>query len=72
MTWGNKKGQRGCTRRRKFGEEEKKTLIQKKYLVKLTKMVLANKEMVVYCFDTLIAHYNSEEAAPAAFDEGQQ
>lgn len=34
-------------------------------------MVLANKEMVVYCFDTLIAHYNSEEAAPPAFDEGQ-
>ncbi|TYJ36471.1 hypothetical protein E1A91_A05G308800v1 [Gossypium mustelinum] len=34
-------------------------------------MVLANKEMVVYCFETLIAHYNSEEAAPPAFDEGQ-
>ncbi|XP_039041953.1 uncharacterized protein At2g38710-like [Hibiscus syriacus] len=34
-------------------------------------MVLANKEMVVYCFDTLLAHYKSEEAAPPAFDEGQ-
>ncbi|KAK4403955.1 hypothetical protein Sango_0764100 [Sesamum angolense] len=26
--------------------------------------------MVVYCFDTLVAHYNSEEAPPPAFDEG--
>ncbi|GMI90410.1 hypothetical protein like AT2G38710 [Hibiscus trionum] len=34
-------------------------------------MVLANKEMVVYCFDTLLAHYNSEEASPPAFDDGQ-
>ncbi|PIN26629.1 putative protein, AMMECR1 [Handroanthus impetiginosus] len=34
-------------------------------------MVAANKEMVVYCFDTLVAHYNSEEAPPPAFDEGQ-
>ncbi|KAE8713858.1 AMMECR1-like protein [Hibiscus syriacus] len=33
-------------------------------------MVSANKEMVVYCFDTLLAHYNSEDAAPPAFDEG--
>lgn len=33
-------------------------------------MVSANREMVVYCFDTLVAHYNSEEAAPPAFDEG--
>ncbi|KAL0358595.1 UNVERIFIED_CONTAM: hypothetical protein Sangu_0708900 [Sesamum angustifolium] len=35
-------------------------------------MVSANKEMVVYCFDTLVAHYNSEEAPPPAFDEGHQ
>lgn len=35
-------------------------------------MVSANREMVVYCFDTLVAHYNSEEAPPPAFDEGQQ
>ncbi|KAK6164166.1 hypothetical protein DH2020_001030 [Rehmannia glutinosa] len=34
-------------------------------------MVSANREMVVYCFDTLVAHYNSEEAPPPAFDEGQ-
>ncbi|XP_027365408.1 uncharacterized protein At2g38710 isoform X2 [Abrus precatorius] len=34
-------------------------------------MVSANKEMVVYCFDTLVAHYTSEEAPPPAFDEGQ-
>ncbi|KAK8552714.1 hypothetical protein V6N13_121100 [Hibiscus sabdariffa] len=34
-------------------------------------MVSANKEMVVYCFDTLLAHYNSEEAALPAFDDGQ-
>ncbi|KAJ7970592.1 AMMECR1 family [Quillaja saponaria] len=33
-------------------------------------MVSANREMVVYCFDTLVAHYNSEEAPPAAFDDG--
>ncbi|KAK4435931.1 hypothetical protein Salat_0756700 [Sesamum alatum] len=33
-------------------------------------MVSANREMVVYCFDTLVAHYNSEEAPPPAFDEG--
>ncbi|THG05692.1 hypothetical protein TEA_028291 [Camellia sinensis var. sinensis] len=35
-------------------------------------MVSANREMVVYCFDTLVAHYNSEQAPPPAFDEGQQ
>ncbi|XP_015572725.1 uncharacterized protein At2g38710 isoform X2 [Ricinus communis] len=34
-------------------------------------MVSANREMAVYCFDTLLAHYNSEEAPPPAFDEGQ-
>ncbi|KAL3523664.1 hypothetical protein ACH5RR_016498 [Cinchona calisaya] len=34
-------------------------------------MVSANREMVVYCFDTLVAHYNREEAPPPAFDEGQ-
>ncbi|KAH6762610.1 AMMECR1 family [Perilla frutescens var. hirtella] len=34
-------------------------------------MVSANREMVVYCFDTLVAHYNNEEAPPPAFDEGQ-
>lgn len=36
------------------------------------KMVSANREMAVYCFDTLVAHYNSEDAPPPAFDEGQQ
>ncbi|KAK0593070.1 hypothetical protein LWI29_030281 [Acer saccharum] len=34
-------------------------------------MVSANREMAVYCFDTLVAHYNSEDAPPPAFDEGQ-
>ncbi|KAF5201061.1 Ammecr1 family [Thalictrum thalictroides] len=34
-------------------------------------MVSANREMVVYCFDTLVAHYNSDEAPPPAFDDGQ-
>ncbi|CAL1412652.1 unnamed protein product [Linum trigynum] len=34
-------------------------------------MVSANREMAVYCFDTLVAHYNNEEAPPPAFDEGQ-
>ncbi|KAJ3681726.1 hypothetical protein LUZ60_014299 [Juncus effusus] len=34
-------------------------------------MVSANREMVVYCFDTLVAHYNSEQPAPPAFEEGQ-
>ncbi|KAL6177260.1 hypothetical protein ACLB2K_048786 [Fragaria x ananassa] len=34
-------------------------------------MVSASKEMVVYCFDTLLAHYNGEEAPPPAFEDGQ-
>ncbi|PSS04989.1 AMMECR1 protein [Actinidia chinensis var. chinensis] len=34
-------------------------------------MVSANREMVVYCFDTLVSHYNSEQVPPPAFDEGQ-
>ncbi|XP_042958574.1 uncharacterized protein At2g38710-like isoform X1 [Carya illinoinensis] len=33
-------------------------------------MVSANREMVVYCFDTLVSHYNSEDSPPPAFDEG--
>lgn len=36
-------------------------------------MVSANREMVVYCFDTLVAHYNDEQVPPPAFDDqGQQ
>lgn len=35
-------------------------------------MVSANREMVVYCFDTLVAHYNNGQAPPPAFDAGQQ
>ncbi|XP_008796287.2 uncharacterized protein At2g38710-like isoform X2 [Phoenix dactylifera] len=34
-------------------------------------MVSANREMAVYCFDTLVAHYNSVQAPPPAFEEGQ-
>ncbi|KAJ8551630.1 hypothetical protein K7X08_021645 [Anisodus acutangulus] len=29
------------------------------------------QEMVVYCFDTLVAHYNKEQPPPPAFDEGE-
>ncbi|XP_020085538.1 uncharacterized protein At2g38710-like isoform X4 [Ananas comosus] len=32
-------------------------------------MVCANREMAVYCFDTLVAHYNCEQPAPPAFEE---
>lgn len=35
------------------------------------KMVSASREMAVYCFDTLVAHYNSEHVPPPAFEEGQ-
>ncbi|GLT50070.1 hypothetical protein SLA2020_235820 [Shorea laevis] len=34
-------------------------------------MVSANKEMAVYCFDTLLAHYNGEDAPPPAFEDGE-
>eukprot|EP00246_Nothoceros_aenigmaticus_P006325 TRINITY_DN19152_c0_g1_i1.p1 TRINITY_DN19152_c0_g1~~TRINITY_DN19152_c0_g1_i1.p1 ORF type:complete len:208 (-),score=25.00 TRINITY_DN19152_c0_g1_i1:248-871(-) len=34
-------------------------------------MVSASKEMVVYCFDTLLAHYTGDIVPPAAFPEGQ-
>lgn len=34
-------------------------------------MVSANKEMAVYCFDTLVAHYNSDQVPPPAFEEGE-
>ncbi|CAI9091375.1 OLC1v1026397C1 [Oldenlandia corymbosa var. corymbosa] len=34
-------------------------------------MVAANREMAVYCFDTLVAHFNGEQAPPPAFDEAQ-
>ncbi|KAM7467801.1 hypothetical protein LguiB_015363 [Lonicera macranthoides] len=34
-------------------------------------MVSANREMVVYCFDTLVSHYNSDQPPPPAFDDGQ-
>ncbi|KAI3874458.1 hypothetical protein MKX03_004788 [Papaver bracteatum] len=34
-------------------------------------MVSANQEMAVYCFDTLIAHYNNEPVPPPAFEDGE-
>ncbi|XP_072987026.1 uncharacterized protein At2g38710-like [Typha latifolia] len=34
-------------------------------------MVSANCEMAVYCFDTLVAHYNSEQPTPPTFEGGQ-
>ncbi|XP_052170860.1 uncharacterized protein At2g38710-like isoform X1 [Diospyros lotus] len=37
-----------------------------------TEMLSANQEMAVYCFDTIIAHYNGEPPPPPAFpDLGQ-
>lgn len=36
------------------------------------RMASANREMAVYCFDTLVAHYNSQQPPPPAFDEAQQ
>jgi len=35
-------------------------------------MVSANREMAVYCFDTLVSHYNNEETPPPAFEEANQ
>lgn len=35
-------------------------------------MVSANEEMAVYCFDTLVAHYNSDQVPPPAFEDGDQ
>ncbi|KAI3997222.1 hypothetical protein MKX01_009066 [Papaver californicum] len=35
-------------------------------------MVSANKEMAVFCFDTLLAHFNNSEESPVpAFQDGQ-
>ncbi|XP_042451770.1 uncharacterized protein At2g38710-like [Zingiber officinale] len=33
-------------------------------------MMSANQEMAVYCFDTLVAHYNGEQVPPPEFEEG--
>jgi AMMECR1 domain-containing protein len=30
----------------------------------------ASKEMAVYCFDTLVAHYTGDAAPPPGFEEG--
>jgi AMME syndrome candidate gene 1 protein len=35
-------------------------------------MVVATEEMVVYCFDTLVSHYNGVQPPPAAFEDGNQ
>ena len=35
-------------------------------------MASANKEMAVYCFDTLVSHYNNEDSPPPAFDDANQ
>ncbi|WCJ19105.1 hypothetical protein M5689_001410 [Euphorbia peplus] len=34
-------------------------------------MVSANEEMAVYCFDTLVSHFNHHEPSPPLFDDGQ-
>lgn len=50
-----------------------RSLYRGRFLVyRANEMVSANREMAVYCFDTLIAHYNSEEAPPPGFEDGQQ
>lgn len=33
-------------------------------------MVSASKEMAVYCFDTLVAHYTGDVAPPPGFETG--
>ncbi|KAF6171934.1 hypothetical protein GIB67_011831 [Kingdonia uniflora] len=33
-------------------------------------MVSANREMAVFCFDILVAHYSKEQPPPPAFDDG--
>ncbi|GAA0140074.1 hypothetical protein LIER_01495 [Lithospermum erythrorhizon] len=33
-------------------------------------MVSANKEMAIYCFDNLVAHYGGEQPPPPAFEDG--
>ncbi|KAF3508810.1 hypothetical protein F2Q69_00001884 [Brassica cretica] len=33
---------------------------------------MANREMAVYCFDTLVCHYNNDETPPPAFDDANQ
>ncbi|XP_018476911.1 uncharacterized protein At2g38710-like [Raphanus sativus] len=30
---------------------------------------MANREMAVYCFDTLVSHYNKEDTPPPAFED---
>jgi hypothetical protein len=35
------------------------------------KMVGASKEMAVYCFDTLVAHYTGDVVPAPGFEEGQ-
>lgn len=34
-------------------------------------MVSANREMVIYCFDSLVTHYNGEQVPPPTFEDGQ-
>jgi hypothetical protein len=35
------------------------------------KMVGASKEMAVYCFDTLVAHYTGDVVPDPGFEQGQ-
>jgi AMME syndrome candidate gene 1 protein len=35
-------------------------------------MVVATEQMAVYCFDTLVAHYNGEQPPPPVFEDGNQ
>ena len=50
-----------------------KTILKKsKSISHSSKMVSTNQDMAVFCFDTLVAHYNSEQPPPPAFDEAQQ
>jgi hypothetical protein len=38
--------------------------------VGVQKMVGASKEMAVYCFDTLVAHYTGDVVPDPGFEEG--
>lgn len=34
-------------------------------------MVVASKEMAVYCFDAILAHFSNEDVPHPLFEEGQ-
>ena len=50
-------------------ERERESEIELSKLIPFLGMVPANREMVVYCFDILVAHYNSQKSPPPAFED---